>query len=52
MQRILVLCKANPSLSSRPANHSHHVAIRRLGVRLGRTLEENNWGLHPLVHRR
>jgi hypothetical protein len=32
LQRLLVPCKTNPSPSSRPANYSHHVAIRCLGA--------------------
>jgi hypothetical protein len=51
LQRMLVLCKANPSPSACPSNHSHHVAVRRLGSRLGRTPKENSRGLHPLAHR-
>jgi hypothetical protein len=49
LQRMSVLCKANPSPGPYPTNHSHHVDVRRLGAQLDRTPKENNPGLHPLA---
>jgi hypothetical protein len=42
LQRMPVLHKTNPHPGSRPANYSHHMVIRCLGARLGRTPEEDN----------
>jgi hypothetical protein len=49
LQRLPVLCSSNSSLSSCPANHPHHMVICCLGARPCRTLEKDNWRLHPLA---
>jgi hypothetical protein len=46
---MLVLREADPSAGSCPVNHPRHIAVRRLGARLGQTPEENDQGFTHLL---